>query len=260
MLDLTITSLETITGFALNTGNYLFTLDELQNASIANTEEKVDITGKQGRKLNSLKRNKAATVSGANGMISGGLLEMQTGGTFTTETTEVMWRDFLTVNSNAAETNYKAIGTSGAEIIELYILTTDGTAQTELEQDTTAAAGKFAYNPASKALSFSGIEDGTEIAVLYKRKISAETITNSSDVYSQKCELFVDAMAEDKCSNIYHVQFHFPKVDFSGEFTIDLGEDQAIHNFEAECLAGACGAAGKLWDLVVFGENAADVN
>ena len=259
MLDLTITSLETITCFALNTGNYLFTLDELQNASIANTEEKVDITGKQGRKLNSLKRNKAATVSGANGMISGGLIEMQTGGTFETKSTDVMWRDFLTVQSNAATTKYKAIGTAGAEISELYILTTDGTAQTALEQDASAAEGKFAYAPETKVLSFSGLADGTEIAVLYKRKISAETITNNSDTYAQKCEMYLDAMAEDKCSNIYHVQFHFPKVDFSGEFTIDLGDDQAIHNFEAECLAGACGAAGKLWDLVVFGENAEDV-
>lgn len=259
MLDLTITSLETITGFALNTGSYLFTLDELQNASIANSEEKVDITGKQGRKLSSLKRNKTVTVSGANGMLSGGLLEMQTGGTFSTGTTEVMWRDFLTVNSNAAATSYKAIGTAGAEIVELYTLATDGTAATELTQDSTAAAGKFAYDPNTKALTFSGITDGTEIAVLYKRKISAEVLSNEADQYSQKCELFIDAMAEDKCANVYHVQFHIPKADFSGEFTLDLGDDQTVHNFEAEGLAGACGSSGKLWDLVIFGENAADV-
>lgn len=45
---------------------YLFTLDELQSASIANSEEKQDITGKQGRKLTSLKKNKSVTVSGTN--------------------------------------------------------------------------------------------------------------------------------------------------------------------------------------------------
>ena len=57
--DLTITSLETITAFNVTSGDYLFTLDELQNASIAQTQDKVDMTGKGGRKLNSLKRNKA---------------------------------------------------------------------------------------------------------------------------------------------------------------------------------------------------------
>ena len=73
--DITITSLETINAFDIVTGAYKFTLDELQNATIAQTQERVDITGKQGRKLSSLKRNKAVTISGANGMISGGLLD-----------------------------------------------------------------------------------------------------------------------------------------------------------------------------------------
>ena len=64
--DVTITSLETINAFDIVTGNFLFALDELQSATIAQTQEKTDITGKQGRKLNSLKRNKAVTISGNN--------------------------------------------------------------------------------------------------------------------------------------------------------------------------------------------------
>ena len=80
--DITITSLETITAFNVVTGNYRFTLDELQNATIANTQESTEITGKGGRKLSSLKRNKAVTISGTNGLVSGGLLEVQTGGKF----------------------------------------------------------------------------------------------------------------------------------------------------------------------------------
>lgn len=41
--DLTITSLETINAFDVVTGAYIFTLDELQNASIANTQETSEI-------------------------------------------------------------------------------------------------------------------------------------------------------------------------------------------------------------------------
>lgn len=44
--DITITSLETITAFDVVTGNYKFTLDELQNATIANTQDSTEITGK----------------------------------------------------------------------------------------------------------------------------------------------------------------------------------------------------------------------
>lgn len=63
--DLAPVSLETITAFDVVSGSYLFTMDELQSASLAQGEEKVDITGKQGRKLTSLKRNKTLTVSGS---------------------------------------------------------------------------------------------------------------------------------------------------------------------------------------------------
>lgn len=109
--DLTITSLETITAFDVATGDYKFTLDELQNTTISQGQEKTDITGKGGRKLNSLKKNKTVTISGSNGLISGGLLEVQTGGNFENKATEVLWVDYLTVASSKATTSYKAIGT-----------------------------------------------------------------------------------------------------------------------------------------------------
>ena len=256
--DITITSIETITAFDIVTGNYKFTLDELQSATIAQAQESTDITGKAGRKLSTLKRNKTVTISGTNGLLSGGLMELQTGGTFKQEATEVLWTDYLTVTSNAAATTYKAVGTAGAEIEALYVKNTNGTLGKELEQSNAAAEGKFAYAPASKALTFANIADGTEIVVYYKRKITADVLANESDKYSGKCALFIDAMAEDKCANVYRVQFYIPKADFSGEFSIEMGDNQTVHAFEAEGLAGACGAGGSLWTYTIFGANAVD--
>ncbi len=261
--DLTITSLETITAFDILTGDFLFTLDELQNASINNTQEKSDITGKQGRKLNSLKRNKAVTVSATNGLVSAGLLELQTGSKFTKKDTPVKWTDYLTVNTNAATTSFKAIGTAGAEIEKVYIKNSDGTLGTVLTQNATAAEGKFAYDPSTKALSFNSgdIADGTEIVVYYNRKINANVLDNMSDSYSAKATLYIDALAEDSCSNVYRVQFYIPKGDVSGEFNLEMGDNQTVHAFEAESLAGGgCGGSGsgKLWSMTIFGANAED--
>jgi len=257
--DITITSLETITGFDITSGDYLFTMDELQNTSIANSEEKVDITGKGGRKLNSLKRNKAVTISGTNGLVSGGILELQTGSKFENGEVEVLWTDYIT-KAATTETTYTAIGTTGAEIEALYIRNGDGTLGTKLEQASSAATGKFAYNPSSKALSFSSdVADGKELVVIYKRKIVADKLANMSDHYSKKCMLYIDAVGEDKCTNEYHVQFFIPKADFSGEFTIDLGDNQTVHSFEAEALAGGCGVGGQLWTYTVFGVDTDDV-
>lgn len=258
--DITITSLETITAFNVVTGNYRFTLDELQNATIANTQESTEITGKGGRKLSNLKRNKAVTISGTNGLVSGGLLEVQTGGKFETKATEVMWTDYRTVSGAKASTLYKAVGTAGAEIEALYVRNADGTLGEEFTQvASTPTAKKFSYDPAKKALTFNAdVADGTEVVIYYKRRITADVLDNESDVYSEKCTLYVDAMGEDKCGNIYRIQFFIPKADFSGEFSLEMGENQTAHAFEAESLAGACGAGGSLWTYTVFGANTAD--
>ena len=259
--DITITSLEVITAFDIATGNYKFTLDELQSATISQSQDKTEITGKQGRKLATLKRNKAVTISGTNGMVSGGLLELQTGGTFENKTTEVLWTDYLTVTDDGATTTYVATGTTGNEIDAVYIKNTDGTLGKVLEQNSSVSAGKFTYTPGTKKLAFNAdeIADGTEIVVYYKRKIKADVLENLSDTYSGKCALYIDALAEDKCSNVYRIQFYIPKADFNGEFSFEMGDNQTVHAFEAEALSGACGASAALWTYTIFGVNTEDV-
>ena len=261
--DLTITSLETITAFDILSGDHRFTLDELQTASIANTQEKTDITGKAGRKLNSLKRNKAVVVSGTNGLVSSGLLGAQTGSDVATDVNApIMWVDYLTIKDNTATLTYAPVGAEGNEVEKLYIKTKQNTLGEKLTQNATASVGKFAYNPETKVITFAAdaYEDGTEIVVYYTRMIKAAAVVdNISDHYSEKVVMYVDAMAEDICNNVYRVQFYIPKADLSGNFDLALGDNQTVHAFEAESLAGACGTAGKLWTYTVFGVDADDV-
>lgn len=259
--DLTITSLETITAFDIVTGDYLFTLDELKGTTIEQSQEKTDITGKQGRKLSSLKRNKAVTINGTNGMVSGGLLELQTGSDFDSNVTDIMWTDYLVVSSNTATTTFKAIGTSGAEIVDLYEKNSDGTLGSRYEQDSATGAGKFTYNPATKTITFANgaITDGNEIVVYYKRKIKADGfLKDASDTYSKKCALYIEAVGEDKCAKEYRVQFYVPKADFDGNFSIEMGDNQTDHAFSAEALSGACGTRGEFFTYTVFGADAQD--
>lgn len=263
--DITITSLDIITAYSL-AGVPRFILDELQDAQISNTQEKEDITGKGGRKLNSLKKNKAVTVSGTNGLLSAGLLEAQTGNEFDHKSdAAVEWSESLQISSNKATTSYKAVGTVGAEITALYIKDASGAASAKLEQAATAAEGKFAYAPATKELSFAenAYADGTEIIVFYVRKVAADVLSNNSEKYSEKLRLIIDATAEDKCSNVYHLQIEIPKADFNGDFDIQMGDSQATHAFEAESLANSanCGGSkrgGNLWTWTIFGANAED--
>lgn len=187
------------------------------------------------------------------------MLELQTGGTFENKATEALWADYLTVASATATTTFKAVGTEGNEIISVTIRNDNGTKGAILTQGAAVAAGVFTYDPETKALKFhTDITDGTEIVVRYKRKITADVLENMSDSYSGKCMLYIDAFAEDKCANVYRVQFFIPKADFSGEFSFEMGDSQTVHSFEAEALAGACGAGGSLWTYTIFGANTAD--
>jgi hypothetical protein len=262
--DLVYTSIETIMGFKGN--DWKFTLDELQSASIANTQEKTPIVGKMGRKLSNIKKNKAVTITGANGVLSGGLLETEVGSNAVTGgNSKIRVPDFLTVSVantiTTAVTTHTAVGTAGAEIKKVYVKNSDGTIEKTLTQNTSLVEGKFTYTVSTKTITFytGDVSDGDEIVVYYDRNIAATVLSNYSDKYSDKVTLFIDVLAEDKCHNVYHVQYYVPTADFSGNFNIDVGENQTVQNFEAESLASNCGGSTKYWDMIIFGVNPADV-
>lgn len=258
--DITITSLETLTAFHVTSGAFKWVLDELQDATIANTQEETDITGKQGRLLNTLKKNKSVTISGNNGLLSGGLMETQVGGTFENKVTPIMFPDYQVVTGNKSKTAYKAVGTLGKEIRTVAVRNVNGSLGKTFEQGDAVATGVFTYDPATKELVFAEgeIADGTEIVIYYNRKINGDVLENISDHYSEKVSAYLDAFGEDRCGKVVHVQFYFPKLDFNGNFDITMGGDQSVHAFEARSLAGACGASGSLWTYTVFGMDAED--
>lgn len=259
--ELAITSLETVNVFDISTGAYKFTLDELQSTSIAQSEDVTDITGKRGRKITSLKSNKTATISGTNGIVSAGLLEAQTGSDFKNGTSEVSWNDYVTVaTADEAETTYTAIGTAGAEITGLFVKAADGTLGTEFTQAASAEAGKFAYNPSTKKITFNEGEMpvGTELVIFYKRRILADVLENDINTYAAKCAVYIDAIAEDPCANVYRVQIYIPKADFVGNFSLEMGDNQTVHDFEINALAGSCTGKSDLFTITIFDDKAAD--
>ena len=266
--NIAITSIESITAFDAVSGAYRFTLDELQNATLSQSQETTDITGSAGRKLSSLKRNKSVTISGTNGMVSSGLLEVQTGNSFESKNTTIMWNEVRRVTTyrvgsmseNRSYTTYVAVGTEGSEIENLFILNSDGSIGAKLIQNSEVTAeNEFTYDPETrKIVLHSSIADGANIVVYYTREIAADVLTNTSDAFSGKLTLYVDMFGEDKCANLYRIQVYIPKADFSGEFSFEMGDNQTVHSFEAQALAGACGAGGNLWSYIVFGADEAD--
>ena len=247
MKDFTITSLDSMMGVSLqaeDNGLALFILDELQNTTLANTEETTDITGKMGRKISSIKMNKAATISGTNGFISGGLLAVQAGDELHTGAADIMIAESVTLTNGVGDLT-KTIADG---VTKVNVRLKDANGSLGDAEVATVASNKVTVTSATSVAS-------AEAVVYYPAKATGVNyVTNYSDHYSSKCELYVDGTCEDACGQIYKMQIHAPKASFDGNFDLAFGDSQSVHNFNAELLAG-CGTTGELWTMYVYTDN-----
>lgn len=251
---LVITEVAQITAFN-NAGELEFIMDEVQNGSINNTQEKSDVTGRNGRKIASLKKNKAVTVSATNGVLVGGALAAQTGTEVEHGTFNVRITDVMTVKNNTCKTSKVAVGVTGAEIGTLYVKNANGSLGAKIEQDADAVDGKFKYDPTTQEITVDGIADGTELVAFYDVEVEAAKISNDSEKYSKVLKLYIDVVLQDSCDVEYAGQVIIQRADVSGEFELSLGGDNFAHAFEAESLAGGCSGSTNLWDLIIYGVN-----
>lgn len=251
---LIITEVAQITAFN-NADELEFIMDEIQEGSIQNSQEKSDVTGRNGRKIASLKKNKAVTVSATNGMLVGGTLAAQTGTEIEQGLFDVRITDVMTVKDNKCKTSKTAIGTVGNEIGAIYIKNANGSLGSKFEQDSVPAEGKFTYDPDTQEIVFSDIADGTEVVTFYNVKVESAKISNDSEKYSKVLKLYIDVVLQDQCDVEYAGQIIIQRADVSGEFELSLGGDNFAHAFEAESLAGGCTGSTNLWDLIVYGVN-----
>ena len=251
---LSITEIDQITCF--NNANELeFIMDEVQDGSIKNTQDKVDIAGRGGRKIGSLKKNKAVTVSATNGLLVGGALAAQTGTEVEQGTFKVRVTDVIAVNANAATSAQTAVGTTGAEIGTVYKKNANGSLGEKLTQVASdPATGEFSYDPTTKAFTFfeGDLADGSEVVAFYDIEVEAAKISNDSEKYSKVLKMYIDVTCQDNCDNMYHGQFIIERADFNGEFDLSMGGDPTAHSIEAESLAGGCTGSTKLWDFIVY--------
>lgn len=254
----TITSYDQITGFDRTNGSLEMILDELSDFTLSHEEEKSDITGRGGRTIGSLKKNKKVTGSGTNGMLSGGALAVMTGSDIEDGEYTIRYTDTILVNANTGTTTETAIGTVGNEIGTIYIRDTNNAyvsgGKKLTQTSATPATGEFSYDPATKEITFfaGDVANGTEVIAFYDAKVTGKKITNDSDKYSKTLQIFIDVTCEDGCDNLFHGQFIIDRADFSGTFDIQGSSDPAVQNFEFTSLPDLCTGKNNLWDFVLF--------
>ena len=254
----TITSYDQITGFDRTNGSLDMILDELNHFTLSQEEEKVDISGKGGRTIGSLKKNKKVTGKGTNGMLSGGALAAMLGSDIEDGEYTIRYTDTIIVSSNEDTTTEKAVGTVGNEIGTIYARDANkayisgGKKLTQTSSD--PSTGEFSYNPETKKITFfaGDVADGTEVIAFYDAKVTGKKISNDADKYSKTLQVFIDVTCQDVCDNLFHGQYIIDRADFNGTFDIAGGSDPATLGFEFTSLPNLCTGKSDLWDFILF--------
>jgi hypothetical protein len=260
--NLIINSIDRYTSKSAVTSEIDFIAYDMQNFTLTNGEETVYGTGKAGRRISALKRNKTTSISFDNAYVSLGQMAVQLGTTVETASTETLLSpnvEAITVASGGltAVTSYKAEGSVGSEIKVAYKANADGTPDLskKFTQGTTATSTVFTYTPATKTITFaSGVAlvAGDKLVVSYDYLTDGKKIVNNGDNFSKTRMGILDMTLTTACDRetLYHGRMVFPILSSSGQFELALGGDQVIHNFTGDALPDFC-SGGNYWYWII---------
>ena len=263
--DFTITEFVDFEAYLRDTGMLDFRLTELQDFTLNATQDKTELTGKNGRTIGYKKQNKKISGEGTYGMISAGLMKTQTGGEITNGKYKVKKSELKVVSGATLVTDAKAVGVEGAEIAYLKVLAPNGSVSATYEQGVSADATHFAYEPSSKTITLPNdsstpvIADGTKVLYAYEREVEGTKVTNPSDKFYEVREVWIHCFGTDACDNEYYAAIRIARADFSGEFSLAIGGDQTVHNFSFDGMTDLCNPVGDgadLFDLIIYTDEA----
>ena len=262
-----ISSIDSIVGFDIATKECLFILDEIQDATLEGDAEVVWATGREGRRLSALKRNKTCSISANNGFIVGGLLAQTIGDAnpvTDVENPTIRMPAFERVQVATAgevQTAFTAVGTAGNELGWIYMANRDGSQGRRFAQAAVASADAFAYDPATRRITLpTGVFSvGDVVIIFYEYMTRGRKYSNRSDAYAQDAYLVCDIMVKDVCDGtMQHSKLVMPRVTISDTFSFSFGADMAVQAFSAEATASICAGEREYfyWVFPQAGEDA----
>ena len=236
-------------------GEALYSLNQITEPSLECTGEQVYTTDATGVKVAAFDRSKEATLTGSNAFINLGLAAAQFGSEkkIASDGTKIIVpvREVVTVDENHTATlNAEPAANT---TVSVSIMTKDGGISTTLSQvDSTVAAGNFSIAKSTITVD-TAVTKGTQLVVLYKKaSASAVQIENRADCFAKGGEFWLEVLFVDPCdTNVeYHGFLVFPNAKMSNETTIDFN-NEATHGFTIEAMQDYCDTEKKLFYMVV---------
>lgn len=249
---LIIKSIEEVFGFSKSTGELSFAFDQIKSGEFNGDNETVYAEGKQGVQLAALKRKKTTGFTCENGYVIASALAAQLGTTVEeaseTNKLRVQRQAYLDVTDDTITLEDTPVNNT---IKYIYQLNADQTkkATFALTTDFTVEGKTITLTETAKAK----VGDNKTFLVIYDTDVTiGKRIVNDGESYAETVKLVVNMLGEDPCTHAsYLIQATMPSADVSGKFTIGVGNDPAVHNFEANALLDVCSQNKELITFVI---------
>ncbi len=216
-------------------GDILFTVKDVQDASLNTSAELEDAVDGQGNVINQYLRSKTAEWSGNNALFDFGMAAAQFGDKVTTSSATVQKTEIIEVSANATSgTLASSLAANGA--YKVYNIDRDGMTLGAKVTGATISANAVTVPSASEAKKY---------FVKYDVAVSNATkIENRADAAAIPFKLTVEALGNDTCSkNTSYLYITAPYAKMAPDFDWGISTE-STHDFTINCMKDYCGNEG----------------
>ncbi len=249
-------------------GQLLYTLDQLQSASIEITSESSDVTDKNGNVVRRIYKSKQGTFSATSAFMTPAILNNASGSSITqaSATSTITMPEFLLIgagsaavtvdtNVDAATIKVMAIFAGGANGATLTKITTG-----DPTYDESTGTYTYLYDATNKKITVPGSGSGKPVQyfVTYDYANSSGIVMkNVATKFPDACKLKLYCSYVDPCSDALKACYVvFPSFSASPETTINLNADEQTMDFAGNLNVDYCANESVLY-YIYFPDKAA---
>lgn len=254
--DFVIDRIRRGTMFSDTTGEVLWTVTQVRDASLTMSSETAEATDALGNTIVQFDRSKSAEFSGTNALWNLGLSAAQFGNekVVANETNKIrtpMYEQLVVANGKITLAHVPA-GTTGAEIKYIYALNGDSSLGTRYTLGTAASDTEFALDAATKTITVpTGVTGNIAVFYDYDAEQAVMLEANASE-FPKAGKFVLEVIGKDTCDKTatYVAYIVFPnaklKSDFDLSFTTDGG-----HPFSMEMMQDYCDLEKRLFNIYI---------
>lgn len=241
--------------FSDKNDNIIFSLNQVQDLSMNQTSESMEVKDALGVSILELMRSKALEVSANNAIYDFSLLAAQYG-TAKVEASadvKVLTPMMETVEVVANKTEYNLKHTPKNAPVAIYAMNGDSTLGAKYAKGTSASATEFAIEGAKITVP-TGLAAGTELFVMYEYEAeNAIEIVNSAKNFAKLGKMTFEILAYDVCDPETKLFGYLimPRFQLSNDFDWSIGGDSQQHAFSGKAMVDYCDKEKTMVKVVV---------